>query len=122
MSNAVNPGLADKKTILNSGKNVRGGSPYMRFKGGDLILRDELAIDRTILANERTLLSYLRSGVALLIAGISIIHYAQDNWFRMVGLLCLPVGVVAAVIGVMRYRKMHKAISLIQRQFGNLAD
>jgi hypothetical protein len=39
-----------------------------------------------------------------------------------VGLLCLPVGVVAAVIGVMRYRKMHKAISLIQRQFDNLAD
>lgn len=86
-------------------------SPYRRFDGDDLILRDELAIDRTLLANERTLLSYLRSGVALVIAGISIIHYSQDNWFLMVGFLCIPLGVVSAVIGVKRYRKMHKAIS-----------
>ncbi|NTV92472.1 MAG: DUF202 domain-containing protein, partial [Chlorobiaceae bacterium] len=62
----------------------------MRFACGDLILRDELAIDRTLLANERTLLSYLRSGVALLIAGVSIIHYSQDGWFLSVGFFCIP--------------------------------
>ena len=38
---------------------------YSKFSDDDLILRDELAIDRTLLANERTLLAYLRSGVAL---------------------------------------------------------
>ncbi len=90
-------------------------SPYRRFEDAELILRDELAIDRTILANERTLLSYLRSGVALLIAGVTIIHYATDTWFRMVGVLCIPVGIVTGVIGVLRYRKMHKAISRMQR-------
>ncbi|RPJ43750.1 MAG: DUF202 domain-containing protein, partial [Deltaproteobacteria bacterium] len=30
-------------------------SPYSRFESTDLILRDELAVDRTLLANERTL-------------------------------------------------------------------
>jgi len=89
--------------------------PYMRFEGENLILRDELAIDRTILANERTLLSYLRSGVALIIAGVSIIHYAHELWFRTVGMLCIPVGIIASIIGVLRYRRMHEAISRIQR-------
>ncbi|MBM3162711.1 MAG: DUF202 domain-containing protein [Chlorobi bacterium] len=101
--------------LFSTRKDIVTESPYRRFEEAELILRDELAIDRTILANERTLLSYLRSGVALLIAGVSIIHYAHDEWFRLVGLLCLPVGIVTGVIGVMRYRKMHQAISRIQR-------
>ena len=33
----------------------------------------------------------------------------------MVGVLCIPVGIVTGVIGVLRYRKMHKAISRMQR-------
>ena len=42
---------------------------YSRFVETQLILTDELAIDRTLLANERTLLAYLRAGMALIIAG-----------------------------------------------------
>ncbi len=45
--------------------------PYARFKGEDLILRDELAINRTILANEATLLAYVRSALTLIIAGVT---------------------------------------------------
>ena len=66
-------------------------TPYSRFNGGDLILRDELAIDRTLLANERTLMAYLRSGVALLIAGVSIMHFSSEGWFWMVGLACILI-------------------------------
>jgi putative membrane protein len=54
--------------------------PYSRFEAAELILRDQLAIDRTLLANERTFLSYLRSGVALLIAGVSIIHFCRGHY------------------------------------------
>ena len=65
-------------------------NPYERFRGNDLILRDELAIDRAILANERTVLA------------------------------CVPFGVVVGIFGYVRYRKMDKAIrdvrsSLIQQ-------
>lgn len=90
--------------------------PYSRFTNSDLILRDELAIDRTILANERTLLAYLRSGVALLIAGVSIMQFADQGWFRNVGIACLPFGVISSVIGVVRYRRMARAISLVRRK------
>jgi putative membrane protein len=91
-------------------------SPYSRFDGTDLILRDELAVDRTVLANERTLLSYLRAGVSLLIAGVSIMHFSDQDWFWVIGLLCIPTGAIASFIGVSRYRRMNRSISLIRKQ------
>lgn len=91
-------------------------NPYAQFNKTELILRDELAIDRTLLANERTLLAYLRSGVALLIAGVSIVNFAQHVWFLSIGLACLPAGVVAILFGVWRYRRMHRAISHVRRK------
>ncbi len=91
-------------------------SPYSRFESDDLILRDELAVDRTLLANERTLLSYLRAGVALLIAGVSIIHFSYQGWFWTIGLMCIPIGAIASIIGVLRYRRMNRSISLIRKQ------
>jgi len=90
--------------------------PYSRFGNDDLILRDELAIDRTLLANERTLLAYLRSGVALLIAGTSIMHFSDQGWFRMVGIACIPTGIISSIVGVMRYRKMHNAIAIVRNK------
>ena len=89
-------------------------SHYERFDGGDLILRDELAIDRTLLANERTLMAYLRSGVALLIAGVSIFHFSDAGWFWAVGIACIPLGVLTGVVGVARYRKMSLSISRVR--------
>lgn len=87
---------------------------YSRFKQTQLILRDELAIDRTLLANERTLLAYLRSGVALLISGVSIMHFAHTGWFWLVGLLCIPVGIVAGAIGVFRYWAVNRRLGMLR--------
>ncbi len=89
-------------------------TPYSKFKSDDLILRDELAIDRTLLANERTLLAYLRSAVALLIAGASIMHFANHNWFLAVGVACIPTGIGTGIIGIVRYRKMNSSITLVR--------
>lgn len=89
-------------------------APYSKFEGKDLILRDELAIDRTILANERTLLAYLRSGVALVIAGVTIMHFVQLGWFWGVGLGCIPTGVVTGIVGLARYRAMNRSIAAVR--------
>ena len=88
---------------------------YSKFNGTHLILRDELAIERTLLANERTLLAYLRSGVALIIAGVSIMNFAQQAWFWWIGVACIPVGIIAALLGVVRYLRMNNLIALIRR-------
>lgn len=38
----------------------------------DLILREKLALQRTVLANQTTLLAFLRTSMYFLVAGISI--------------------------------------------------
>jgi putative membrane protein len=88
--------------------------PYTRFEQNELILRDELAVDRTLLANERTLLAYLRSAVSLAIAGVSIIHFSEQFWYLVVGSLCLPGAIAVAVVGLLRYRRMNAAISCVR--------
>jgi inner membrane protein YidH len=94
---------------------------YSNFDSTELILRDQLAIDRTLLANERTLLSYLRSGVALFIAGISIVHFAGHGWFADFGYACLPVGVVTVYFGALRFRKMDEAISIVRQDLRSIS-
>lgn len=96
-------------------------NPYSRFQTAELILRDELAIDRTLLANERTLLSYLRSGIALFIAGVSIIHFSHQAWFTAFGATCLPGGLITAWLGIRKYRQMDSAISEIRRKLDGLS-
>lgn len=90
-------------------------NPYERFAGKDLILRDELALDRTVLANERTLLAYLRSGVALMLAGATLVHFATVWWLVLVGLFCVPLGVSVCVYGVRRWRRMDQSIGAFRR-------
>lgn len=90
-------------------------SPYSELPGRDLILRDELAIDRTLLANERTLLSYLRSGVSLLIAGASIMHFASQEWFFYFGAACIPLGLGTTVLGTVRFLRQREAIEVVRR-------
>jgi len=91
-------------------------SSYRRFDKENLILRDKLAIDRTALANERTLLAYLRSAVVLVIAGASIMHFSGRHWFWTVGLICIPTGIVAGIVGLARFRKMARSIAIARGQ------
>ncbi|TLU82151.1 MAG: DUF202 domain-containing protein [Chlorobium sp.] len=96
--------------------------PYRKFENTELILRDELAIDRTILANERTLLAYLRSAVSLVIAGVSMMHFSQQSWFTVVGAACIPLGIVTGIFGVMRYFKINRSITTVRKQLPRIEE
>jgi len=61
-------------------------------------------------------MAYLRAGVALLIAGVSIMHFSSAEWFWMVGLACIPTGIITTIIGVMRYRRMNKMIEIVRKR------
>jgi len=97
---------------------VKQSRPYERFKKSDLILRDELAIDRTVLANERTLLAFVRLAITLIIAGVSIVHFAMEKWFETIGILCVPIGIVVGICGWHRYQKMAEEIQAIRKPLG----
>ena len=77
--------------------------PYIRFKKEELILRDYLAADRTVLANERTLMAYIRTSVALAAAGGSLIHFLESLAANIGGglLLALAAGILG--VGLQRF-------------------
>lgn len=89
---------------------------YERFTKDELILRDELAIDRTLLANERTMLSYLRGALSLIIAGLTFVHFVEEGMLRYLGLSLIPLGVISGAYGYSRYKQMDRRISVIRRQ------
>ena len=99
--------------------------PYSDIDPNDMILRDHLARDRTILANERTLLSYFRTAIALLASGAMVIKvFPHNRALFVLAVLLLVCGVVIAVFGIWRfitisadlkrlYAKRHKEKSLL---------
>jgi putative membrane protein len=89
--------------------------PYARFQQEELILRDELAIDRTILANERTVLAYCRSALTLVIAGVTFVHFVEAGTLRYLGMLFVPFGLAIGAFGVARYRRMDSAIRVVRQ-------
>ncbi|WP_019946131.1 DUF202 domain-containing protein [Hymenobacter aerophilus] len=75
-----------------------------------LPLSDQLAIDRTHLANERTLLAYLRTGIALVVAGFSLINFFREGIYIGAGILLVPTGLLAIVLGWRRCQRRSRHI------------
>lgn len=90
--------------------------PYARFNCDELILRDYLAADRTVLANERTLLSYVRTAIAFAGAGAALIHFFDSALIEVVGwiLLLLSAGMMA--VGAQRFMQMKRRLDRIERR------
>jgi putative membrane protein len=91
-------------------KNMKKNNPYERFTDKELILRDQLAIDRTILANERTMLAYMRTGLALILSGAGCISLYTNPSGITVGGIFMVCGIVVAIAGLRRYDFMKKMI------------
>ena len=92
----------------------RNDNPYAKFENAKLILRDELALDRTVLANERTFLAYVRTALALLLAGVTFVYLATADWFAVVGIVCLAIGAVSLLIGVHRFVRMRRMLGTVR--------
>lgn len=90
--------------------------PYTRFQGEQLILRDFLAADRTVLANERTLLSYTRTALAFAIAGGSIIHFLGTVVADVFGGLLIAVAVMVMAVGLWRYQWFRRRLGQLARK------
>ncbi len=90
--------------------------PYEGIRG-QLILRDHLAADRTILANERTFLAYIRTALTLFVAGLSFVHFNIMNSpiaDGAIGGLFMFIGAITFFVGLYRYHKMKSLIREIK--------
>ena len=63
----------------------------MKYNGREyaddtMILRDYLALERTILARKRTFLAYLRTILSLFATGIGILSFFDRPWTTYIGI------------------------------------
>ena len=81
-------------------------------------LRDDLALERTVLANERTLLAYVRTAIAFLLTGASAMHlpglhpnpmFGEMSYY-VLGWALIGVGLATGGIGYWRYLRVKAQI------------
>jgi len=77
--------------------------PYTEFTRADMILRDWLALDRTVLANKRTFLAYARTSIALIALGIAFVKLIDRRFFEISGFILMGIGMVVFVIGLREF-------------------
>lgn len=90
--------------------------PYSRFAKEDLILRDYLAADRTVLANESTFLAYIRTALTFFIAGVTFIRFFDSLLIEVVGWLFIPLGIAIFALGLWRYKRMKDMMESAAKQ------
>jgi putative membrane protein len=77
--------------------------PYEQFKREEMILRDWLALDRTVLANKRTFLAYGRTAMALFALGIAFVRLIHHEFFEISGFVLMALGIVVFIVGTREY-------------------
>lgn len=89
--------------------------PYNQFDKDELILRDYLAIDRTILANQNTLLAHVRTALTLVVSGVSFIHFFDLGLIEMIGWVLIPIGFLIFLIGLNNYYRITSQLETLKR-------
>ena len=85
----------------------------------DLILRERLALQRTILANQSTFLAFLRTSMYFFIAGLSLESLLKiENSFLIEWFLFISSFVIFC-IGVLNYYKHKKMILENEKHIGD---
>ncbi len=91
--------------------------PYDNYRPADFILRDWLALDRTVLANERTFLAYCRTSLTLILAGLTFIRFFGHEAWAATGYGFIIFGLVVFTYGYRRYRHMlghYSSLTIIE--------
>ena len=74
------------------------------FQAQSLILRDQLAMARTHMANERTFMAYIRTSLMLFASGATLIKiYENTALLQIFGWILLPIALSIAVFSVFRF-------------------
>ncbi len=85
----------------------------------DLILRERLALQRTILANQSTFLAFLRTSMYFFVAGLSLESLLKiENSFIIEWFLFISSFVIFC-IGVLNYYKHKKMILENEKHIGD---
>lgn len=76
----------------------------------ELKITDQLAIERTKLANERTFLAYFRTGIVFSSSGFAIVKLELLEEIAMIGYFLIVLGPLLVLIGLLRFSYVKKKI------------
>jgi len=88
----------------------------------DLILREKLALQRTVLANQTTLLAFLRSSMYFLVAGLSIKNVLLIENGLILQIVLFLVSAILLIYGVFNYFHHKRKIDSSEIHIGNYKD
>lgn len=87
-----------------------------------MILREKLALQRTILANQTTFLAFIRTSMYFLVAGISIKNLTDISYGWIIEIIFVGISIILLLVGVLNYKKQHEKIKDSEKHIGNYLD
>jgi putative membrane protein len=84
----------------------------------DLILRERLALQRTVLANQSTFLAFLRTSMYFLIAGLSLKNVLKIENSIVIEIALFSTSTIIFIIGIVNYFKHKKSILENKKHIG----
>ena len=97
--------------------------PYSHFRREDMILRDHLAFDRTVLANERTFLAHVRTALTFVAGGLAFIRlFPLSVSSQVFGWIMIAIGVFVIPLGVRCVRQFNRKLARLRVQQELLED
>ena len=85
----------------------------------DLILRELLALQRTVLANKSTFLAFLCTAMCFLIAGLSLKNLLKFENSTVIEVFLFIISFVILVLGIFNYFKHKKSILENKKHIGD---
>jgi len=95
---------------------------YGRVAEEELILRDRLAAERTVLANERTLLAYVRTALGTFVAGVSFLQFFTSAIVQALGWAFTAASLAMLIFGIVRYRQAGRSLQRLRAVRDRSAD
>ena len=91
----------------------------MNIINKDLILRERLALQRTIMSNQTTLLSFIRTALYFLVAGLSINSLLKLENSLAFQITFFTISISILIIGVFNFYKQKRLIKICENNIGD---
>ncbi|PKH68874.1 hypothetical protein CXF59_00935 [Flavobacterium sp. ALD4] len=85
----------------------------------DLILRERLALQRTILANQTTVLAFIRTAMYFFVAGLSTRNLLKIENSIVIEASFYTIAFIILVLGIVNFFKQRKMITENEKQIGD---
>lgn len=88
----------------------------------ELVLREELAIQRTILANQSTFLSFIRTGLYFMLGGLSLSNLLKMEDAALMEVIMFCIAALLVIIGSFNYMYQQRKIARSKLQIGHVIE